>query len=548
MKIAIPAKNLLESEVVSMLKTLFKKQFLEMNDWLFRDRKTGKKRSQAGIIGMGVLYLLLFVFLGSVFFMTAVGLCAPMCEMGLPWMYFVIMGVLSVAMGVFGSVFNTYASLYQAKDNQLLLSLPIPSRYILVIRLFGVWLWGTLYMALVYIPTLIVWFMQGQPNVLSVIFGILLFVLLSLFVLTLSCALGWVVALISAHIRNKSFVTVAVSLLFMGGYFYVYYQSAQLLSKLLDNAQIIAGHLDSSFNPLYLMGLAGTGRVLPMLILTVTVTALFALTCLILSRSFLHIATVNRGGSKKKYKGKASRQRSVMAALLSKERRRFTSSPVYMLNCGMGTILLPVMSVFVLIRASWLRDIAQQMLSGETGLLTLTACAVLCYLSTMNVITAPSVSLEGKNLWLVQALPISAWQVLRAKLALHLVVTCIPVLISSVCMLAALHLPVLSAVAVVVLPQLFVLVMAAFGLMLNLKMPNLEWTNETVPVKQSMGVMLSLFGGWGLVLVLGGLCFALHGILRYELLTLACALLLSGIAAGLLIWLKRRGSRIFACL
>ena len=34
--------------------------------------------------------------------------------------------MIALALGIFGSVFNTFASLYQAKDNDLLLSLPIP--------------------------------------------------------------------------------------------------------------------------------------------------------------------------------------------------------------------------------------------------------------------------------------------------------------------------------------------------------------------------------------------------------------------------------------
>ena len=38
----------------------------------------------------------------------------------------------------------------------------------------------------------------------------------------------------------------------------------------------------------------------------------------------------------------------------------------------------------------------------------------------MNDMTAPSVSLEGKSLWLMQSLPVTPWQVLRAKLTMQL--------------------------------------------------------------------------------------------------------------------------------
>ena len=36
------------------------------------------------------------------------------------------MGLAAVLLGAFGSVFNTYAGLYLPKDNDLLLSMPIP--------------------------------------------------------------------------------------------------------------------------------------------------------------------------------------------------------------------------------------------------------------------------------------------------------------------------------------------------------------------------------------------------------------------------------------
>ena len=59
---------------------------------------------------------------------------------------------------------------------------------------------------------------------------------------------------------------------------------------------------------------------------------------------------------------------------------------------------------------------------------------ILCALASMNDMSAPSVSLEGKNLWLIQSLPITPWQVLRAKLLLHAGLTGIPMLFCVICM------------------------------------------------------------------------------------------------------------------
>ena len=87
--------------------------------------------------------------------------------------------------------------------------------------------------------------------------------------------------------------------------------------------------------------------------------------------------------------------------------------------------------------------------------------------------------------------------------------------------------------------------MAELGLTVNLLIPNLNWTNEIVPIKQSMSVMVTLFGGWLLVIALGGLYYLLRHALSpvLYLLCVAAALLLA--CVGLLAWLKRKGSRIF---
>lgn len=74
-----------------------------------------------------MLYVLLMVgVIGGMFTLFSIGLCAPLHEAGLDWLYFTLFALVGVLMGVFGSVFNTFSGLYQAKDNDLLLSLPIP--------------------------------------------------------------------------------------------------------------------------------------------------------------------------------------------------------------------------------------------------------------------------------------------------------------------------------------------------------------------------------------------------------------------------------------
>ena len=197
-----------------------------------------------------------------------------------------------------------------------------------------------------------------------------------------------------------------------------------------------------------------------------------------------------------------------------------------MLNCGLGTILLPVLGIFILIKADMIQSIIASYMGNDSSLVVLIACAGLCVMASMNDITAPSISLEGKSLWIIQSLPVPAWRVLLAKLKMHLLITEIPMIFCSVCTVIALRPQLFTAILLFVMPMLFVLLSAAFGLMVNLKMPNLSWTDETVPVKQSMGVLLSLFGGWGLVIVIGILYFLIHAFVSAEIFLLICTALI----------------------
>ena len=112
--------------------------------------------------------------------------------------------------------------------------------------------------------------------------------------------------------------------------------------------------------------------------------------------------------------------------------------------------------------------------------------------AAMNDMAAPSVSLEGRNLWLAQSLPILPWQALRAKLSVQLALTGIPALFCCVCLQIVCPASPVERVLLMLVPLLYVLLSALFGLFLGVKMPNLTWTNELVPIKQSASVMIAL--------------------------------------------------------
>lgn len=534
-----------------MVKALLKKQFLELFSFYFQNKKTGKSRSKGGTVGMFFLFVLLFLCLGLAFFGTGSILADGLLPAGLDWLYFCMMGMLSIALGTFGSVFNTYAGLYKAKDNDFLLSLPIPPSKLLFVRIVTVYSMSLLYSALMWIPAILKYFISGSPSALCVIFCIAQIFIIALFVTVLTCALGWVVALISTKLKNKSFVTVLASLLFLGIYYFVYFRINTFLQSITENAEMIGGKIKSVFYPFYLMGTASTGKVVPMLIVTAITAALFALTYFILSRTFIKITTTHTAEKKTEYKSEPVKTNSIKTALIKKELKRFISSPTYMLNCGLGVILSVILPIVAIIKLEDIRNLLAEMtliFEGIEKVLPAFACCVVCLLLSMNQISAPSVSLEGSSIWILQSFPVDAREVLNAKKNLHIYLNTPGAILATAVLGVVVKADFSTIIFMILLSLEYVLFFGSFGLFLNLKNPNLTWTNENVPVKQSTAVMIGLFGGWGISVLIAGGAYLLIDKIDTSYYIFGCAIVLILLTRFLNRWIDTKGAEIFRSL
>ena len=271
---------------------LIKKQMMEIFRSYFYDSKKNKKRSTVSTILFMLIYAVMMVgVLGGMFAYFSEGICGPFAAVNMSWLYFLIMSMVAVSLGSFGSVFNTYSGLYMSKDNDLLLSMPVPVRTILIARLAGVYLLGLMYSAVVIVPAVIVYWVVAKCTVLNVIGSILLIVIISLIVLILSCILGWCVAKISRKLKNKSFITVLASLLFFAAYYFVFFKAQEVINKIMVNAVVYGENVKNKAYPVYMFGRIGEGDISAMLIYTVVIVILCALIYRVLSGSFINIAT-----------------------------------------------------------------------------------------------------------------------------------------------------------------------------------------------------------------------------------------------------------------
>lgn len=532
-----------------MIKILLKKQLTEIFRSYYYDAKKNKARSKAATAAYIVMFVLLMIgVLGGVFTVLSVSLCGALSSAGLDWLYFAIMGLIAIFLGVFGSVFNTYAGLYLSKDNDLLFSMPIPVNAIMIARLLGVYLMGLMYSGIVLLPAVIVYWIAASAKPAAVLCGILFIAFISVFVLTLSAALGYVVARISLKLKNKSFITVFISLVFFGAYYFVYFKAQSIITDLVENAAVYGEKIKGAAYPIYVFGNSAAGDFKAMLLVAAVVIALFVIMWRVISSSFLKVATATGATAKKRYKASPLKQKSTDSALLHKEFSRFISSPNYMLNCGLGVLFLVIGGAAALIKGRGIVELLDEILPENSGVIAIVVSALLCLFASMNDITAPSVSLEGKSLWLLQSLPVRPWQALKAKLELQLILTGIPLLFAFVCTAVVCRYTAVEFVLVLFVSLLYALFSALFGLFLAVKLPNLNWTSEISPIKQSASVGLSLLVNISYPIIYGILFFIAGDKLGYIIYMAAFAVLTLAISAVLYFWLKKKGSAAFAAL
>ena len=532
-----------------MLSLLVKKQFMELFKSYFYDAKKNRMRPKWAIALWFVFYILIVVgMLGGIFTALALSMCEVLHGAGLDWLYFLLFALIAIVLGAFGSVVNTFSALYLAKDNDLLLSLPIPVQTIMAARLLNVYLMGTIYAAVVFVPALIVSWVIVSMTVSRIVCGILLLFIVTLIVMLLSCILGWAVARISLKLKNRSFVTVLASLAFISAYYYLYFNANSMISKMVENAVLYGEKIKGTAYLLYLFGHIGEGDWATSALFLFVFAALAMLVWVILQRSFLTIAAGGETVSKVRYVEKPIRQKSVFGALLSKEFARFTSSSVYMLNCGLGILLIPLAGVMLVWKGPMIIEVLDAVFLSIPDTPAILICTMLGIASSMIDITAPSVSLEGRNLWIPQSLPVSPKLVLRAKLSVQLILSGIVTLFASVCGAAITP----SSLTVKILMVLFLLsytgLSAVFGMVIGVRMPVLTWTNETGPIKQSATVTIVIFVSWIVTVLFAGLYMLAAyriGAAMYLILWIMIHLVITFL---MLKWLDTKGSRIFASL
>jgi len=485
-----------------MLKTVFKVQLRALLRSMAMRGTSGKrkyKKLTGVLLALLMVYALgtLLVSFGTVFY----SLCGAYEPMGLSWLYFATAAILAVGISVVFSIFMSQSLLFEAQDNELLLSMPIKPSVILGARIC----------VLLLLEYVLSFFIVGvacgiYAYLFSPVWTFYLYLfagwlLLPLFSAAISCFLGFLVSAISARMRNKSFFVVAVSLLLLGGYAYGVNALFLNVNLLVSNGENIARSVEKFLPPFYYFGAAiASFDIVSLLLLVIWCCLPFGLLYLLLSKSFIGLATTKVNAKKLVYKEKAVQAGSAFSAMLRKEIAKFLTTPMYLLNTGLAFLANIIFGVYFVIKGpGMLSQIFEIMPESSSGVAVPLVIVLLCAFTTLSFTTAPSISLEGRKLWILKSSPIATRDVFLAKVAMNLLFAYPTQVFAAVCSVYVLRPTLLEGLLLFLLPMLMQLFVAFFGLIANLFFPKFDFTNEVMVIKQSASVLVAMLGSFGVL-------------------------------------------------
>ena len=501
-----------------------------------------RKRVMSGRAALGLMAGLCLYISGVYSFSLGGQLAAAGCLE----LLLLMMPAMAVIAGLVFTVFAAQGVVFGGRDADLLLSMPVSAFAVLLAKLTALYAENLVICFFLVLPTGAAWLWYGGGGgalfILRLVIGT---PFLALLPTVLSLAAGFLLSWLSGRFANRKIISLLLYGLMMAAVFFLAIQFNMGVSAIAAGAMGAdsAGAFTGWGIPfrLFQRGVCGDWETLVMFCLLSLLPVL--LTAWLFARNYQRVLTGLRShGKRPAYRLGRLHAAGHRKALLRKEAARYFGTPIYLLNTGIGLILLVISGVAAAVMGGGLRE--QLAALGDFPLLTLSAAATGFLLSTV-AITGSSISLEGENLWILKEAPVSAREALDAKSGFQLLLTCPCVLVCTAGLTWGLNLSLAEGAVLLASALAFACFTALMGLAVNLLFPKLDAVNDMMVVKQSLAALLSTFGGMGAALACGGLVWGLSGITGEPAALAVCAVILLLGSGVLFRWLHTRGAERF---
>lgn len=400
---------------------------------------------------------------------------------------------------LFFTVLKTNGILFGYQDYDLLMSLPVKTSTVIFSRLAYLYLSNTLLTALFLLPMGLAYVQVMGPGPGFYITWLLFWLLGSLIPTTIAALLGTLLTWFSSRFRFSNLLSIVLTFVLVLGIMVLSFSfnAGAIQMEEVDLLQIggmLAGQIARMYPPAWLITLAVTqgswGALALFVLLSLAVAAIFVA---LLSLRYKRICSALRGHRVQgHYKLTRLKTSSPRLALCKKELRRFFSCSIYVTNMGVGLVLALIAAVVLVVKPDLITNYLGLTAAGSMA--PTLSTYILGLLISMSCPAAVSLSLEGRNLWLVQSLPLAPKTVFQGKILAQWVLSLPVALVCGLGVAIAFPMAPLDILAVFAYLLGSGLFFGVFGCFLNILMPNYAWESEVSVVKQSASSMAGIFG------------------------------------------------------
>lgn len=457
---------------------------------LFRKKNTKTKNKSVSLIFLmtGILFAIISGAYSYVF-----GLSFQMAGQLtlLPGFMMAVVCMVTLTM----TIYKVKGTLFGTKDYDILMSLPVPTTYIVASRILLLYCINFFFTAILAIPNMIIYGYLARPPVEFYLRFFFALAFVPLVPMILACVFGILAAAIASKFRHSNLVNTILFLiliLFIFGISFQMQQEEQIavlgdaLTKQIERIYPLAG--------MYIHGVV-EGNWIQLGVFLIISGSAFIVFCIIIGKLFLKLNTSITGvTTKSNYKIKEYKKTTPFRALFFKEIKRVFFSTIYFLNSCISMILMTIaVLVVTIVRPEKIIQMLQvpQMMSLIKQMMPF----LLAMLVGMTFSASCSISLEGKSLWILRSVPVDVKTIFKSKIAVNLILVLPLLTINTILLGVFFKLSLLEFVITFLIPVLYSGFVSIGGLLLNLKFPLLNWTNETVVIKQSAASMLTSLGG-----------------------------------------------------
>lgn len=484
-------------KLLSLLKATMSQ---DMN--LFKVKK-GESKNKAVIL---VLTLIVMFAVGSYAYMIAEAL-APINQTIVMVNIFIIVTTLITFIE---GIYKSQGILFEAKDNDLLFSMPIEKSKILFARIAKLITFQTLYNSLFIIPAFAVYIYFERPNVMFYAISVLMIFLLPIIPTILSSIIGYIVKGISIKFKLKKLFQTVLTLVFMIGIFFVALNLEQMIGGIEQNADNINQSLESVYYPVKLYSNLVQNfniiELLKLLAINIIPTILFIYIASIFYFKIIS-KTTEKSGKKNKsisLNNKILKRRPKVVSLIKKELKRFLDSPVYIINTMFGGVIIVVATIGIAINF----DEMLNAFVGQIGmgidreqiinLMPKIFYEIVVFTSCLTSITSSMISIEGKSFNVTKSLPVSTKKILLSKIMASNILSTPLILISDIIFFVTFKTEMIDIIYILLISIIMPTLIGVIGLLINLRFPKMDASSDTEVVKQSASSAIAVFIGMGI--------------------------------------------------